>query len=292
MRRLHREPERFGENVVTVTTWTDSRPALVASRVLKAAVAFWFVAALIGQWVFFYYIAVFYGPSTLTGNFQAWTKNHNLIKGYIPGDTPGNLTFGVHALLAGYVAFGGALQIIPQLRSIAPRFHRWNGRTFLVTAFVLSVTGLYMIWIRGAVTNMTGSVAISLDAALIILFAILAWRAARRRDFDVHRRHALRTWLVANGQWFFRVGVFGWILVNHGPVGFGGHFDGPIIVFWEFGCYLLPLTVLELYLRTTEGTSLRARYAMAGALIALTLIMSAGVVGAYLITWQPVLARI
>ena len=32
---------------------------------------------------------------------------------------------------------------------------------------------------------------------------------------------------MANAQWFTRVGVFAWIIVNRGPLGIGNHF-GPV----------------------------------------------------------------
>src|SRR6185503_14280927 len=92
---------------------------------LKAAVRFWFAVTVIGQWAFLYYIAGFYGPSSVSGNFQAWSRNRFLIKGYVPGDTAGNLAFAAHALLAGIIAFGGALQLIPQIRARAMAVHRW-----------------------------------------------------------------------------------------------------------------------------------------------------------------------
>ncbi|MBS0273606.1 MAG: DUF2306 domain-containing protein, partial [Proteobacteria bacterium] len=193
-----------------------------ASRAfLNGSAAVWFLAAATGQLVFFYYIVLFYGPSTIGGNFAGWTRNHALLKGYVPGDTAGNLAFGAHALLAAYVSLGGVLQIVPQIRARWPRFHRWNGRTFILTAMGLSLTGLYMVWMRGATVGSISSIAISGDGILIVAFAALAWAAARQRNFASHRRWALRTWLVANGQWFFRVGVFGWILLNQGPVGLG-----------------------------------------------------------------------
>jgi hypothetical protein len=47
----------------------------VADSALKAAAGFWFVVAVIGQWALLYYLVAFYGPSTFTGNFRAWTKN-------------------------------------------------------------------------------------------------------------------------------------------------------------------------------------------------------------------------
>ena len=41
-----------------------------AARLLRRAAAFWFVAAVAGQWTFVTYIAMFYGPTLLSGDFQ------------------------------------------------------------------------------------------------------------------------------------------------------------------------------------------------------------------------------
>jgi hypothetical protein len=259
---------------------------------LKGAAGLWFLAALAGQWLFFYYIALFYGPSTLSGHFEGWTRNHALAKGYVPGDTAGNVAFGVHALLAGYVALGGGLQLVPQIRARFPSFHRWNGRVFLTMAFGLSLTGLYMVWVRDATPTLFGSVATSLNAVLIVVFGAIAWRLAMARDFDSHRRWALRTFLVANGQWFFRVGTFGWIILNRGPVGMGENFDGPFVVIWSFGCYLFPLAIFELYQRARMSPAGRGRLAMAAALTVLALLTLVGISGVYMFMWKPVLARL
>jgi hypothetical protein len=85
----------------------------LADTVLKAAAGFWFVVAVIGQWAFLYYIVAFYGPSTFTGNFHAWTKNTFLRMSYVPGDTAGNLAFAAHALLAAVIAFGHFASYFP-----------------------------------------------------------------------------------------------------------------------------------------------------------------------------------
>jgi len=121
-----------------------------ADTALKASAGLWFLVAVIGQWAFLYYIVAFYGPSTLQGHFQAWSKNTFLFKGYVAGDTAGNLAFAAHALLAAVIAFGGALQLIPQIRARAISVHRWNGRLFLLTALAVSIAGLYLVWVRGA----------------------------------------------------------------------------------------------------------------------------------------------
>lgn len=276
---------------MTTAVWTrNSDLDSMADVALARATRLWFLMAVMGQWFFLYYLVAFYGPSTLTGNFQAWSRNRFLFKGYVAGDTAGNLAFAAHALLAAVIALGGALQLLPQIRARALAFHRWNGRVFLLTALGLSVSGLYMVWIRGSQPNAVGAVSTSLNAALILVFAALAGRAARRRDISVHRRWALRLYLVANAQWFIRVGVFAWVILNRGPVGMNKTFDGPFNYFADFACYLLPLTVLELYLRAKDGGGPGARFAMAGGLLVLTVLMSVGMFGFSMFTWRHLLS--
>lgn len=264
-----------------------------ADTALKAASGFWFLVAVIGQWVFLYYIVAFYGRTTFTGNFQAWTKNTFLQKGYIAGDRVGNLVFASHALLAAVIAFGGAIQLIPQIRTRAIRVHRWNGRLFALTALGLSVSGLYTIWLHGKPPSAfdVHALVISLNAVLIITFIALAWRSALRREISTHRRWALRAYLVANAQWFTRVGYMAWFVVGRKLLGIGEGFDRPFFLFWDFGCYLVPLAVLELYLRAKQSASPSRRFAMAGSLVALTVLMGVGIFGFYMFT-RPLLEAV
>ncbi len=276
---------------MTTTVLTPARAAKpVAIEALNAAARLWFAAAVIGQGMFLFYIARFYGPSTLTGNFQAWRLNKMLIKGYVAGDTAGNLAFGAHVLMAAIVTFGGTLQLVPQIRARAPAVHRWTGRLFLATAMGASLAGLYMTWVRRTSTGL-GAIAISLDAALILTFAALAWRTVLARDFASHRRWAMRTFMVANGVWFLRVGVAPLALVTKA---LGGELSmaSPVFTVWNFGCYLVPLAVLELYFRAREKAVPGGQLAMAGGLVGLTALMSVGIVGAWSGFFAPVLAKL
>jgi uncharacterized membrane protein len=273
--------------------WTNRLDlSSAADKALQAAARFWFVVAVIGQWAFLYYIVAFYGPSTAKGNFQAWSKNTFLHKGYIAGDTAGNLAFAAHALLAAVIAFGGAIQLVPQIRTRAIAVHRWIGRLFLSTALGLSISGLYISWFHGERPNLVEALPISLNAVLIIVFVGLAWRSAVAHQISAHRRWALRTYLVANAQWFTRVGYLAWMIVGRGLLGIGERFDGPFGTFLGFGCYLVPLAVLELYLRAKESADTRGRFAMAGGLVLLTILMGVGIFGVASFMWWPLLAEI
>jgi len=271
---------------------SNSRGVGGANATLSAAAQLWFVTALLGQWAFLHYIAAFYDAATLRGDFAAWSKNTVLLKGYVAGDTAGNLAFAAHVLLAAIVTFGGALQLVPYVRTRFVCVHRWNGRLFILTAIAGAISGLYMIWWRGSRANLTAGLATSIDAVLIIVFALSAWRAARARAIHSHRRYALRTFIVANGVWFQRIGIFGWTVFNQAPVGMTRQFDGWFDLSWAFGCYLLPLAILELYLRVQDTAQARGRYVMAGCLLFLTAIMGFGIVSAYTGVWLPFLQKL
>lgn len=259
----------------------------VADAALKSAAGFWFLVAVIGQWVFGFYILSFYGGSAAQGDLAAWNKV--LPHGYIPGDGVGNTVVAMHLLLAAIITIGGPLQLVPQIRARAPSFHRWNGRIYLFTAFVAAVTGLYMIWIRGgAAGDVVQHLGISLNAVLIVLCGVVALRYALARQFSVHRRWALRLFLLVSGVWFFRVGLFLWLIVNQGPAGFDPKtFQGPFLSFLSFAQYLVPLAALEIYLRTKDRAGTSGRFAMATGLFVLTVAMGVGIFGATMGLWLP-----
>ncbi len=261
-------------------------PAAIAGRALDAAAVFWFVVVVLGQLIFVVYIAGFYGRAALRGDFEAWNKV--LPHGYVPGDTFGNLVLGVHLAFAIVITLGGALQLTPAIRRIAPRFHRWNGRVYLFSAVLMSVGGFVMGLTRKTVGGLSQHIAIDINAALILVFAALALHHAMARRFDAHRRWALRLFLAVSGVWFFRVGLMAWLLANQGPVGFDPvTFSGPFLSVLAFAQYLLPLAVLELYFRARASTAAGPRLAMAAGLSLLTLVIAAGIVGASLMMWLP-----
>jgi tetratricopeptide (TPR) repeat protein len=181
----------------------------------------------------------------------------------------------------------GVLQLIPQVRARAPRFHRWNGRVYLLSAFTLSIAGLYMLF-RGSFGSTTQHLGLTLNAVLIWVCAAMALRYALARDFATHRRWALRLFVVACGVFFTRTGVMLASALNGGPFGFDAKtFQGPFPDFMAFASYLLPLAVVELYLRAQDRPGKRRRYAMAGGLALLALATVGGVGAAGAVSWLP-----
>ncbi len=260
----------------------------IADRALRGVAVFWFLVAAAGQWVFVVFILGFYGAPTLSGNFADWDKNKFLTHGYIAGDTAGNLAFAAHVMLAAIITFGGTLQLIPQIRARAIGFHRWNGRLFILTAFVISLTGLFMNATRGS-TGLFDHPAITLNAVLIMLCAGQTLGYVLVRDIATHRRWALRTFMVVNGVWFLRVGMMGYMAVKIGVFGAPMEFDADFYAFWSYGSYLVPLAVLELYFWTQDRGHVPAKLATAALLFVLALGTAAGIAGVTIIIWWPLL---
>ncbi|HZQ21591.1 MAG TPA: DUF2306 domain-containing protein [Terriglobales bacterium] len=257
-----------------------------ADTALKAAARFWFVTAVIGQFIFAFAVASFYGLTALRGDFHRWGKF--ITHGWVAGDTMGNFAIVVHVAAAVVIMLAGALQLVPKIRERYPVFHRWNGRVYLSTAVAISMAGLYMTWIRGSIGDMPQHIASTLNAVLIWVCAAMALRYAVARNFRTHRRWALRLFLVASAAWFYRVSFFLTLAIFKGPVGFDPQtFTGPLITFMSFAQYLVPLAILELYFRAQDRPGSARRIAMAGALVVLTIAMGAGIFAVTMAVWVP-----
>lgn len=258
----------------------------LSSRALKISAASWFAVAAVGQLFFVIYILGFYGRAAVLGNWENWNKV--MPNGLIAGDSIGNLVLGIHLLFAAIITVSGVLQLLPQIRQYAPTFHRWNGRLYLLSAVLMSLGGLMMIWARGSVGGPVMAVTISINAVLILLFAALALRYALARNIAAHRRWALRLFLAVSGVWFFRVGLMFSLIVNQGPLGFDPEtFRGPFLEFLGAAQYLLPLALLELYFFAQQSQNALVRVTTTLLLATATVATAVGVFAASMGMWLP-----
>ncbi|MBA4851285.1 DUF2306 domain-containing protein [Emticicia sp. BO119] len=260
----------------------------LATKTLTFAASTWLIIATAGQWAFGFYILLFYGKAAIAGDFEHWNKV--LPHGYVPGDWKGNLIVAIHVLLAAIMVIGGPLQLFPSMRQYFPVFHRWLGRIYIFVVFLVSTAGLTMVWTRGAVGDSGQHISISIQAVYIIVFALLAFRYARRRQFAAHRIWALRLFMVVNGVWFFRVGLMFWLMVNGGPVGFDPEtFSGPFLTLLAIFTYAIPLSliILELYFYAQRKQTTGLSFFTATIIFVFTIIMGIGIIGAAMGMWLP-----
>ena len=255
----------------------------LSSKGLKLSAQAWYCSALIGLFAFSAYVMKEYGASAIGLSDKQPSSS------FITGDWLGNFFLVTHLSLAIVVILGGLFQLNPWVRRRYPAAHRLNGKVFLVAAIVCSLAGQYLIFTREIPGSWIMDLGTSSAGVLVLIFSYLSFTAARNRRIDDHRRWALRLFLVANAGWFFRIGLMLWLAVNQGPVGMDMEtFTGPALLFISYAQFLLPLFLLEIYLRAESSSSSSFKVAVAITLFVAFIATLAGSAAAGVMMWFPV----
>ncbi|BCO20015.1 membrane protein [Alteromonas sp. KC3] len=270
----------MSESIAEKTAWALPN----AKKALNLSIKSWFVVALCGQWAFAFYILTIY---TLTALYDLAVTDFSPSPNLKEATGHVLIIFFLHVLPAIYLSAFGILQLIPKLRSAYPRFHRINGRLFLLFGLTGALTGLYLQWSKGWQTNTAASLGITLNGLLIVVGALLAWRFAVQKRFDLHQRAAIHTFFLVNGVWTFRLYLMGWYLVNQGPNGNTPNIDGPMDIFLSFACYLLPMLFAEMVFWAQKQQSELKTWVCTFATAFGTLITLIGVIAAVMMMWSP-----
>jgi hypothetical protein len=271
---------------VTIISETQREKGAPGDLALRRAVVAWFLVAAVGQIAFVGMILVHYARNTVLGNFAGW-NDKPLIKGYVAGDTVGNVMFAVHVLLAAVMTLGGLAQLVPAIRERVPTLHRWNGRLFFVLAILMAIGGLWLTGVRQTYLSPISGIAVSFNGLLILAFTTAAWRHAVRRRFAAHRRWALRAFMVVSGVWFLRIGIMAWVIATAGGLGMNRTMSGPADVVLQFGSFLIPLAALEAYFRAQKSPNAMSKRLVAVLVAVMTLVTAIGVFGTIGFMWLP-----
>ena len=262
--------------------------SFTAQKAFEKATRILFITGITGQFIFVAYIVLIYGGIALSGDYERINKI--LPHGIIAGDTMGNFALAIHLLLAAVITFGGPLQFIKGIRQRFPRFHRWNGRIYYVTAFIIASTGLIMNATRGAHGGMVMALGNALNAMLIMTFSVMAWRTALQKNFKAHKKWAIRAFLMVSGVWFFRIGYGLWILLTGFTApGVNADLNGPFDIFLGYGHSLVPLLIIETYFRVKNIDRPDIKKIATYSLYLLSLLLAAGIIMVGVVFWLPLL---
>ncbi len=246
----------------------------------------WFVTVVFGQFIFALYILGFYGVHGIAGDFERW--NSGAPHAYIKKDLFGNILFGLHMALAAVITIGGPLQLMKKIRNRFPKFHRINGRVYIISAFLISAAGMYLTWARGIIGGFIGHVFITINGIIIMVCAFYTIKKAMDYDLKKHRKWALRLFLAVSGVWFFRVFLMFWLTINQGPVGFDMNtFMGPALNILYSLSYICPILFLEFYFRAKQSNKSLGKWSLATFILIGTCCIAIGTFAATMGMWLP-----
>jgi hypothetical protein len=283
-----------------------------AQEVLDGAGVVWFVPAILGQLLFAAYIFVHYWASAAVGDFVKWNKT--LIHPLMAGNAVGNGFIVMHITLALIITVGGPVQVVlgwlatregtsrlpARLRGRLLRVHRWVGRSYVVTAALISAGAIWLtstqrplLFHAGPTPSIAAAAASDTNGTLIVVCALLAIGYARAGKIDAHRHWALLTFLMVSGVWFIRIGYGFWTVATGRPPFGGGapgttsDMDGWFDMFIVFARFIVPWIVLEFYFYARRTADSRVKMFAAGTLAAAAVVVSVGTVGAARLMWLP-----
>ncbi|MGW5720453.1 DUF2306 domain-containing protein [Amycolatopsis sp. NPDC003865] len=153
-----------------------------------------------------------------------------------------------HVFTATVALVLGPLQFVPKVRARG-RLHRTLGRVYLLAGVVPSALAAMpvAVWSGRPLTQ----VSLTLAAVLWLVTAVLAYRAARRRDFAAHRAWMLRnyalTFLAVTSRVLVPV-----LLLAQAP--FGNADPATLIPVGQTLGWVVDLVVVEILLRQRPAT--------------------------------------
>lgn len=177
---------------------------------------------------------------------------------FLPEGAVSNLALAAHMILGGVLTLLVPLQVWHLPRERWPLVHRVSGHVLGVAAGVTGIGGLIYILGRGTIGGLWMNVGFALYGVLILLAAAQAIRFAKNKDFERHRRWALRFFVLAMGSWLYRVHYGLWHGITGGAASTPA-FDGTFDLVQNFAFYLPYLLVLEIWLRLEQRKDQRSR---------------------------------
>lgn len=262
------------------------QPLVSAEKALSHIVKFWVGIALLGQWFFAAYILSIYAVPTL---FGATELTYSLSPGQAAKakNSTAVFIFFAHVLPAALMAMSGLFQLFPIIRKKYPKFHRYNGRLFMVLGLSGALTGLYLTWGAGFRFSDLGSLGVTFNGILIPIAIYFAWKAAIEKKFAIHQRFAIHSFILINGVWSFRLYLMGWFVINQGANGNTSSIDGPADIALSFACYLLPMAIAEIIFWAQRNKSNNIKWVATAFAAMGAIITTIGVIAAGTMMWLP-----
>ena len=135
---------------MSASVWTaGSDLSAAADAALKHAARFWFVVAVLGQWMFVSYVADLLWRRGVAGDLRPGTKSCPM--GTFPATPWATSPSPRICCWRSSSSSADRFSSFRRYDSHAPAFHRWNGRIYIPAVFLTSIAGLYMVWGRGTV---------------------------------------------------------------------------------------------------------------------------------------------
>jgi len=102
----------------------------------------------------------------------------------------------IHILPGALFMILGPLQFMPGIRRRYPWFHRLSGRVYIITAYIIGISALYMPFVLHPIGGLNEAAATTLFAILFLVSLSKAWWHIAHKQVALHREWMIRAFSI------------------------------------------------------------------------------------------------
>ncbi|MFK7980663.1 MAG: DUF2306 domain-containing protein [Saprospiraceae bacterium] len=153
------------------------------------------------------------------------------------------------------------------------KVHRIIGYIFTVAAILTSFGGFIYVGIHGTTGGTPMNIAFSLYGVFLLIATYQTIQFARQKAILKHNEWALRLFILAMGSWFYRVCYGFYFTLDPSGSGHQNDFHGLFDLVMNFGFFIPPLVLLELYFYLNK----RGKFKVHPIISSLTVLLFSGI---------------
>lgn len=161
-----------------------------------------------------------------------------------------NGAISIHMVFGALITLLAPIQVVLGWKRSWLKVHRIFGYVFVISSIGTSIAGLLYIFSHGSIGGMVMNVAFAIYGILMLLFSLLTIHFARQHDLVKHEEYAMRLFVLAVGSWFYRACYGAWFYTFKVHVLTTPDFRGPFDYFMDFAFFVIPLLLIEVYIRS------------------------------------------
>jgi len=201
------------------------------------------------------------------------TDGHTINRVFEAGKPFSNMSISTHMLFGAALTALAPLQLLLGWSRKWMKAHRIIGYVFTVAAILTSIGGFVYVGIHGTTGGTPMNIAFSVYGIFLLMATYQTIQFARQKAILKHNEWALRLFILAMGSWFYRICYGFYFTLDPSGSGHTDNFDGWFDLIMNFGFFIPPLLLLEIYFYLNR----RGKFNIHPIISSLTVLLTSGI---------------
>lgn len=189
----------------------------------------------------------FIGISLVYAILGVQTDGYTVNRVFEAGKPFSNMSISTHMLFGAALTALAPLQLLTGWSRKWMKGHRLIGYFFALAAILTSIGGFVYVGIHGTTGGTPMDIAFTVYGVFLLVTTYQTIHFVRQKNILKHNEWALRLFILAMGSWFYRICYGFYFTLDPSGRGHTDAFDGSFDSIMNFGFFIPPLLLLEIY---------------------------------------------